>query len=234
MSLAIRGLRALLAGAVFALLAAAVLDLPREPGGLTAAAMAALPESGVEHPVTAVLLNFRAYDTLVEVAVLLLAALGIQALAREADFRNVPSLPAPSAVLPALAAFVAPLALVAGVYILWLGTHAPGGAFQAGAVLAAALVLLSLSGYRSVALISAQVLRPLLAVGLVTFLIVGMAVMALGRHFLEYPAGAAGTLIVLIETAIAVSIGVILASLFVGAMPRTNEAEVEPAAPGAP
>ncbi len=31
--------------------------------------------SGVEHPVTAVLLNFRGYDTLLEIAVLLLALL---------------------------------------------------------------------------------------------------------------------------------------------------------------
>ena len=33
--------------------------------------------SGVENPVTAVLLNFRGYDTLLEIGVLLLAALGV-------------------------------------------------------------------------------------------------------------------------------------------------------------
>ena len=34
-----------------------------------------LAESGVTHPVTAVLLNYRGYDTLLEIAVLLLALL---------------------------------------------------------------------------------------------------------------------------------------------------------------
>ena len=38
---------------------------------------AAIPDSGVSHPVTAVLLNFRAYDTLLELAVVLSAVLGI-------------------------------------------------------------------------------------------------------------------------------------------------------------
>ena len=39
-----------------------------------------LVASGVSNPVTAVLLNFRAYDTLLELAVLLTAVLGIFAL----------------------------------------------------------------------------------------------------------------------------------------------------------
>jgi multisubunit Na+/H+ antiporter MnhB subunit len=43
-----------------------------------------MPESGVDHPVTAVLLNFRSYDTLLEIAVLLLAVVVALAL-REAQ-----------------------------------------------------------------------------------------------------------------------------------------------------
>ena len=42
-----------------------------------------LANSGVSNPVTAVLLNFRAYDTLLELAVLLTAVLGIFALGEE-------------------------------------------------------------------------------------------------------------------------------------------------------
>lgn len=40
-------------------------------------ALERVPESGVSNPVTAVLLNFRSYDTLLELAVLLAAILGI-------------------------------------------------------------------------------------------------------------------------------------------------------------
>src|SRR5690606_29750981 len=57
----------------------AVWKIP-EGGGLTATAEALLPESGVEHPVTAVLLNFRAYDTWLEMGVILLGLLAIYAV----------------------------------------------------------------------------------------------------------------------------------------------------------
>ena len=56
---------ALLAGLSWALL-----SLPAMPAGLTAESLARLPESGVTNPVTAVLLNYRGYDTLLEVGVL--------------------------------------------------------------------------------------------------------------------------------------------------------------------
>jgi hypothetical protein len=39
-----------------------------------------LPDSGVSNPVTAVLLNFRAYDTLLEIGVVLLALWGLKAV----------------------------------------------------------------------------------------------------------------------------------------------------------
>ena len=57
----------------FVLLQAAQ-GLSEEPGGLTTDATEAIDESGVSHPVTAVLLNFRAYDTFLEVGVLILPA----------------------------------------------------------------------------------------------------------------------------------------------------------------
>ena len=60
-------------------LAWAILDLPAPGRALPAALAAHMDASGVEHPVTAVLLNFRGYDTLLEVAVLLLALLGMWA-----------------------------------------------------------------------------------------------------------------------------------------------------------
>ena len=62
------------------------MDLPE-------AVAAHMAESGVEHPVTAVLLNFRGYDTLLEVAVLLLALLGVLTVVGKRQAR--PVLPAP-------------------------------------------------------------------------------------------------------------------------------------------
>ncbi|MDP3892698.1 hydrogenase subunit MbhD domain-containing protein, partial [Nocardioides sp.] len=56
------------------------------PAGLVADRVG---ESGVEHPVTAVLLNFRSYDTLLEVAVLLVAILAALALRPDPTPRDV-------------------------------------------------------------------------------------------------------------------------------------------------
>jgi hypothetical protein len=47
---------------------------------LAALALERVPESGASNPVTSVLLNYRAYDTLIELAVLLAALLGIWSL----------------------------------------------------------------------------------------------------------------------------------------------------------
>jgi len=71
--------------AVLAALSWAVLALPAQPPGLTAEALGKLPESGVMNPVTAVLLNYRGHDTLLEVAVLLLAITGVWSL-RQGEF----------------------------------------------------------------------------------------------------------------------------------------------------
>jgi len=62
----------------FLLIGALLEPLMEPPSGgvdLRTAVAANMTASGVEHPVTAVLLNFRGYDTLLEIAVLLLPPL---------------------------------------------------------------------------------------------------------------------------------------------------------------
>ena len=129
-----------LAGAFGLALGWSILDLPVAAVNLPEQLTAQLDMSGVVHPVTAVLLNFRGYDTLLEIAVLLLALLGILALPRHvSDHQHRPFTANP--VLQTLARVLVPLMLLVAGYILWAGAHRPGGAFQAGAVLAGAGVL---------------------------------------------------------------------------------------------
>ena len=73
-----------LALAFVAVLAGAMLELGPAAIDLRVPVAAHLADSGVTHPVTAVLLNFRGYDTLLEIAVLLLALLGILAVVGDA------------------------------------------------------------------------------------------------------------------------------------------------------
>ena len=182
-----------------------------EPMRLADEVRAQLANSGVSNPVTAVLLNFRAYDTLLELAVLLAAVLGIIAVG-----------PARSAYQPAgplfggLVSWLVPLLIVTGGYLLWVGAHAPGGAFQAGALLAAAAVLLRLGGKASAGLPGPELQRWLLVGGIGVFIAVGLGAIAAGQTFLQYPQALAGTLILLIETAATLAIATTLALAYIG------------------
>lgn len=192
------------------LLLGAMLDLAPASVELHAAVAANLPSSGVDHPVTAVLLNFRGYDTFLEIAVLLLALIVILAIGIDptADTRR----PA-SPVLQTLARLAAPLMIVVAVYLLWAGAFRPGGAFQAGAVLAAAAVLLHLAELLPGWQAPGVRLRFGLAGGFLIFLAVAAGLLFQGA-LLEYPPEQAGWMILLIESGLTVSLGLVLAGLF--------------------
>jgi len=193
-----------------ALLVWAMWDLPAAPVALAETVSASMAQSGVDHPVTGVLLNFRGYDTLLEVGVLLLAFLGMLACGATPDQRT--ALP-PDPLLEALARLLVPLMVLVAGYLLWAGAFRPGGAFQAAAVLAAAGVLLRLAGPVTAWTHPGRWLRVALVAGFVVFL--GVAALGLGfGMLLEYPQGWAGSLILLVESALTISLGLLLAGLF--------------------
>ena len=115
----------------------------------------------MRNPVTAVLLNFRGYDTLLEMVVLLVALLGVWALGG----RSLRPEAAPGPVLDTLVRLLVPVLILVAAYLLWVGAHAPGGAFQAGSVLGAAGVLLLLAGWRVHTDLMGLPLRFILVVG---------------------------------------------------------------------
>jgi multisubunit Na+/H+ antiporter MnhB subunit len=193
----------------------AVWTLPPDAAGLGEDVAANLDRSGVSNPVTAVLLNFRGYDTLLEVMVLLLALLGAWSLGMTTPRREA----APGLVLDTLSRLLAPLLILVAAYLLWAGAHAPGGAFQAGAVLAAAGVLMLLSGWRLPAALAALPLRLVLVAGPVTFLLLAVITLLLEGRLLQLPPAWAGRLILIIETTATISIGATLTALFLGAPP---------------
>lgn len=215
----LRRLNGILCVALSALLGWAVLALPGKPRGLTASAIAELPNSGVSNPVTAALLNYRAYDTLLEVAVFLLVLVGVWSLREEriarVDLRERPL------VLPLLR-FLLPALVVAGGYFLWIGSFAPGGAFQGGALLGGAFVLLLLAGLGGRALRHERRLRFGLMLGLGVFVGAGGGAMLLTGGLLEYPRASAGHWILAIESAALVSIGLTFGGLFLGGRPKAG------------
>ena len=203
--------RALLALGLLPLLATllrAVWTMPADPPNLAAAVAARMDESGVTHPLTAVLLNFRGYDTMLEIVVLWIAGLAAIALAPGPSAAQRPAHP----VLIGLLRILAPaLAMTAG-YILWAGGFRPGGAFQAGSIIGAGLVLASLAGL--IRLHIGPGLRLGLGLGLIVFLAVACWSWTLTGELLHFPGATDKLAILLIEGAATLSIGLILLVLF--------------------
>jgi multisubunit Na+/H+ antiporter MnhB subunit len=203
---------------------------------LAQAVAANLATSGVSNPVTAVLLNFRAYDTLLELAVLLTAVLGILALGQAR-----PGYRAAGPVFDSLARWLIPVLIVTAGYLLWVGAHAPGGAFQAGATLAAAAIVLRLAGRSHIGLPAGGLLRLVMVAGVAVFLLIGLALLLLGRPFLGYPPASAGVLILAMESAAMLTIATTLVLAFLGGRPQAlgreprarSDAPPPSAAPGA-
>lgn len=202
---------ALLALLLLGLLIRAVWPLSNETSPLVELVYQRMPDSGVEHPVTAVLLNFRSWDTLLEILVLLAAVLGARQLVTKSH-----AVPEPWPLLLAWSRWLAPLTVLVGGYILWRGATAPGGAFQAGSLLAAGAVVLYLNHLLPPLSWSHWLLRALVLIGVGVFLGVGALCAWLGAGWLVYPPAWSGPLIVLIEIAATLSIAVFLTLLVVG------------------
>lgn len=190
-------------------LGAAALDVGDHPGPLAGEATSRAAETGASNPVTAVLLGFRAYDTWLEVAVVLAGVVGVLAVARTGDVTGRPPRAA-DPVLAWMAALVVPAGVLAGGFFLWLGTSEPGGAFQAGSVLGASALLLWLAGRRSLTAVRARVLAPLMAAGTAAFLLAGAAPLIAGRALLDIPEGLATEVLIAVEAAVAVAVAVAL------------------------
>jgi multisubunit Na+/H+ antiporter MnhB subunit len=122
----------------------------------------------------------------------------------------------PGGALALLGRVLPPVGIVVGIYILWVGAVAPGGAFQGGAILAAMWILVMIAGLRSPPAIAGRRLRLAVAIGPLVFLLVGLTGFALPGGFLSYPDGFAKPLIIAVEVVLTLSIAVILGLLVAG------------------
>jgi multisubunit Na+/H+ antiporter MnhB subunit len=203
---------ALAAGAAAVAIGAAVVALPTDAVGLRPVVDGSIEASGVDHPVTAVLLNFRAYDTWLEIAVLLAAVAGILAVLR-AHEPEAPTRGRPGELLGIFTRSVVPAMVLVALYLLWRGTSGPGGAFQAGAVLAAAGILLYATRVAPRAATLAWRWRAALVAGVAAFAALAAGSLLAGEALLTYPRGGAGTLILAVEAAVMLAVAGTLAAV---------------------
>jgi multicomponent Na+:H+ antiporter subunit B len=97
--------------------------------------------------ITAIVVNFRGFDTLGEVTVLFLAATGLASILfrkeeEEEDERII--LPS-SSLLKTGAKILFPLILLLGIYVFIHGHLTPGGGFQGGAIIATGFLLMMIT-----------------------------------------------------------------------------------------
>lgn len=200
------------------LLAAALLTLPADAPRLTETVAQNQASLDLGNPVTAVLLGFRAYDTLLESIVLTVALIAVWSLTPVKLWGGIPGpkhVSRPDGIMATFARVLPPLGLIAAIYLVWAGADAPGGAFQAGTVLAAVWLLVVLSGLADEPRVSSRSLRLALIAGPGVFLLTGL-IGAMGGVFLGYPEGLEKTVILVIEYALTASIAVTLALLVAG------------------
>jgi multisubunit Na+/H+ antiporter MnhB subunit len=207
-------------------LAAIVLLLPEPAPTLAPQAAENLGAIGLGNPVTAVLMAYRAIDTLLETVVLLLALLGIWSLAPDRVWGSDPAglrYPDPDGALTFLAQLLAPVGILVGIHIFWIGSTAPGGEFQGATILAAMWILAMMAGLVDAPAVSRRWLRLVLVVGPATFLAIGLAGFAMAGAFLAYPESHAKLLILLIEIPVTLSIAATLALLVAGPPERAPQ-----------
>ncbi|MDE2655126.1 MAG: Na(+)/H(+) antiporter subunit B [Gemmatimonadetes bacterium] len=89
---------------------------------------------------------------------------------------------------------LAPFIITFGLYVHFHGDYSPGGGFQAGVILAAAIALLALVyGLEAVQkVVTPRFVRACAALGVIIFAGVGVVTMVLGHNYLGYDALAEG------------------------------------------
>ena len=186
-------LLSLLVGAGMSLLAFAVLTRRSTPISDYFIAKS-LSDGGGHNIVNVILVDFRGFDTLGEISVLAIAALGIFALMQNLKLAGLEQDAQGRAfdpdryplIMATFARLLLPLALLVSVYIFLRGHNLPGGGFIAGLVTAIALILQYLTNgvvWTRQRLPAAQT-HPLIAWGLLIALLTGLGSWLFGRPFL--------------------------------------------------
>jgi multicomponent Na+:H+ antiporter subunit B len=141
-----------------------------------------IEETGSVNIVTSVVVNYRGFDTLGEVTVLFIAAIGLGAvLTTNVKGQTRKTQPA-SLVLYTGCRLLFPLILVFGAYIFIHGHLTPGGGFQGGAIIASGYLLIYLGcRERRISRITSNLAESL---GGLTFVVTGLLGLVFGSYFL--------------------------------------------------
>ena len=138
-------------------------------------------ELGSANAVTNIVLGYRAFDTLGEVTVLFIAALGVSLLLGSSE--NFAKRSKSGFILKVGSKIILPIVIIVGVYIITHGHLSPGGGFQGGAMIAAALLLMAISDPQFIP--SIKQFKLLEGLSGTIFIILGLVGISVSGYFLS-------------------------------------------------
>jgi len=170
----------------------ALMDVPFgenriEPGTVSAFYLEKTPtQLSVANVITAIVVNYRGFDTLGEVSVLFLASLGLGSILyrkhKEGE-EEVAILKPSSQLIQAGSKLIFPAILVLGAYVFIHGHLTPGGGFQGGAIIATGFLLMMMA-YKDYK-VSHNVLMWVESLAGIAFAGIGIVGLLVSHSFLE-------------------------------------------------
>lgn len=186
-------------------------------------------EIGLPNVVTSVLASYRGYDTMGETLVVFTAGIAVFGLLgnvlkrhRRKDIMPDVADGDEDVVLAMFAKLMVPFIILFGLYVQFHGDFGPGGGFQAGVTVAAALVLYGLvfSVDDLMLAVPLRAIRILMAAGISLYAGTGILTMLLGGKFLDYnllahdPVHGQHYGIFVVELGVGISVAAVMLSLF--------------------
>ncbi len=153
-------------------------------------------DSEVPNMVTAVLADYRGYDTMFETVVVLIAGIAIMAILRVMNQTPGGARPSPpheegdhhDIIIGTTCRLLIPVLQLFALYVIAHGHHSPGGGFQGGVILGASFILLAIAQGLGPALkrMPEKSYVKLAFVGVAIYAGFGLMCQFLGANFLDY------------------------------------------------
>lgn len=149
-------------------------------------------ETKVPNLVTAVLADYRGYDTLFETVVIFTAGIAIMAVLGLVPFNAKPEDVSDGVeadmIIKHTCRLLVPVIQLFALYVVAHGHHSPGGGFQGGVIFGASLILLAIANDLPGTLkrVSARTAIRLAAAGVLIYAGFGLACLLAGGEFLNY------------------------------------------------
>jgi multicomponent Na+:H+ antiporter subunit B len=142
-----------------------------------------IKETGAINIVTSVVVSYRGFDTLGEITILFTAALGLGVIFGTLRKRTNNNKTEPASLIVYTGCrFLFPILILVGIYIFIHGHLTPGGGFQGGAIIASAFLLMYLGCKEK--RIKENVSKVVEILGGLTFLVIGIIGLTIGKEFL--------------------------------------------------